>query len=198
MKQILIFLITIACLTSCGASKKTSRKIVTKKIITKKTNTQTSSSPRQTSPRSSTPPKSSSTSSHSSSSRSSSKANKIIDYAKKYQGVKYKWGGTSKSGMDCSGLTYVSFKANDIILPRSSSALSKEGSKLSLKNVKKGDLLFFKTNKKKNAITHVGLIVDVKGNNIEFIHATTSRGVIISKLSENYWHNAFAEARRVL
>jgi len=128
---------------------------------------------------------------------STSKADKIINYAKKYMGVRYKYGGTTKSGMDCSGLVQISFKAHDIMLPRSSRDMAQKGHKISLKKVKKGDLLFFRTNKKRT-ISHVGLIVAIRNNDIEFIHATTRRGVIISKLNETYWLNAFSEARRVL
>ncbi|WP_194768148.1 C40 family peptidase [Tamlana sp. I1] len=129
---------------------------------------------------------------------SKSKAENIIDYALQFEGVRYKWGGTTKSGMDCSGLVYESFRSSDIILPRISRDIAKKGSKVALKKVHIGDLLFFKTGNRRNSINHVGLIVAIRNNDIEFIHATTSRGVIISHLNETYWLNAFEEARRVL
>jgi len=123
---------------------------------------------------------------------------KIIDYAKQFQGVRYKFGGTTKKGMDCSGLVHESFSAYNIQLPRISRDMAKRGKKISLNTVIPGDLLFFKTKNKRNAINHVGLVIASSTGNIKFIHVTTSKGVIISSLSENYWNNSFAEARRIL
>lgn len=127
-----------------------------------------------------------------------SKADQIIDYALEFEGTRYKWGGTTKSGMDCSGLVFESFRSHDILLPRISRDMAKKGEKISLKKVNLGDLLFFKTGGRRNAINHVGLIVAIRNNDIEFIHATSSKGVIISHLNESYWQNAFEEARRIL
>ncbi|AUS05929.1 C40 family peptidase [Pseudotamlana carrageenivorans] len=126
------------------------------------------------------------------------KADQIIDYALKFEGTRYKWGGTTKSGMDCSGLVFESFRTHDILLPRISRDMAKKGTKIPLKKVTQGDLLFFKTGGRRNAINHVGLIVAIRNNDIEFIHATSSKGVIISHLNESYWQNAFEEARRIL
>ena len=100
--------------------------------------------------------------------------------------------------MDCSGLVFESFRAFDIILPRSSRDMAKQGDKITLDDTKKGDLLFFKTLNRRNDISHVGLVVTSENGTIEFIHSTTQAGVIISKLSEKYWDNAFVEARRIL
>ncbi len=127
-----------------------------------------------------------------------SSADHIINYAMQFEGVSYKWGGTTEAGMDCSGLVYESFKSYDIILPRSSKDMAKRGEKVALKDVHHGDLLFFKTGNRRNSINHVGLIVAIQNNDIEFIHSTSSRGVIISRLNESYWLNAFHEARRIL
>ncbi|WP_370477035.1 C40 family peptidase [Tamlana flava] len=127
-----------------------------------------------------------------------SEAEHIIDYAKQFAGVRYKWGGTTKSGMDCSGLVYESFRNYDIMLPRISRDMAKRGKKIALKNVLNGDLLFFKTGNRRNSINHVGLIIDIKNDDIEFIHATSTKGVIISNLNDPYWLNAFHEARRIL
>jgi len=122
----------------------------------------------------------------------------IIDFAKQFEGVKYKFGGTTKKGMDCSGLVYETFKAFDISLPRISRDMAKQGDKIFLEDIKEGDLLFFKTTKKRNIISHVGLVVTALPGNIEFIHSTTNQGVIISSLAERYWYFSFAEARRIL
>lgn len=135
------------------------------------------------------------------SSRSSSpakKADMIVSHAKGFVGTKYKFGGTSSKGMDCSGLVYVSFLEQDISLPRISRDMAKKGKRIQLGQVLEGDLLFFQTNKNRRVINHVGLVVESSRGNIKFIHSTTSRGVIISSLSESYWNNAFVEVRRII
>jgi len=123
---------------------------------------------------------------------------KITSYALDYKGTKYKFGGTTKDGMDCSGLVYTSFLQEDVPLPRTSRAMSLEGERLSLEDVNIGDLLFFETNKNKKVVNHVGLVVEIQPGQILFIHSTTSLGVIISSLSENYWFDHFVMARRVI
>ncbi|MDR5591955.1 C40 family peptidase [Christiangramia sp. SM2212] len=123
---------------------------------------------------------------------------KIVKTAKKFEGTRYKYGGTDKKGMDCSGLIYVSFLEEGISLPRTSRAMSLEGKRLYLKEVNVGDLLFFETNKNRKVINHVGLVVEIDENGIYFIHSSSSRGVIISSLSESYWYNNFVMARRVI
>ncbi len=123
---------------------------------------------------------------------------KVIKNAKKFEGTRYKYGGTDKRGMDCSGLVYVSFLQEGLSLPRTSRAMSLQGKRLYLREVAEGDLLFFETNKNKKVINHVGLVVDVTNTEIFFIHSTTSRGVIVSSLSESYWNENFVMARRVM
>ncbi|WP_274475203.1 C40 family peptidase [Mangrovimonas aestuarii] len=138
---------------------------------------------------------------HSKNKKSSSNniSQKVVTNAKAYEGVKYKTGGTTKKGMDCSGLVYTSFLEANISLPRVSRDMATRGSKISITDVREGDLLFFKTSKKKRgSINHVGLVVTSRTGRVEFIHSTTSKGVIISSLAEQYWHYAFVEARRVL
>lgn len=126
------------------------------------------------------------------------KANNIIDFAKKFEGVRYKYGGTTKKGMDCSGLIYTAFKSEQIILPRTTKDLAIAGDWIDLKNVKKGDLLFFATKKNSRKVNHVGIVTASQVGRVEFIHSTTSNGVITSELSERYWYFAFVQARRVL
>lgn len=129
--------------------------------------------------------------------KGNAQANKIIETAISYNGTRYKYGGTTRKGMDCSGLVYTSFQEHDIALQRASYMMATQGEKVKLKEVRKGDLLFFKTGKK-NRVNHVGLVVDIKGQEVRFIHSTTSRGVLISSLKEGYWNHAFTEARRIL
>ena len=123
---------------------------------------------------------------------------KIIKNASTYEGVKYKYGGTTKKGMDCSGLMYTVFSEEDINLPRTTSQLSTYGDWVDLKEVKEGDLLFFATKRNSRQVNHVGLVTSARLGRVEFIHASTSRGVIRSLLSEKYWYFAFVQARRVL
>jgi len=125
-------------------------------------------------------------------------ADNIIDHAKEFEGTRYKYGGTTRDGMDCSGLVYVSFLEEGVSLPRNSRAMSLQGERLYLNEVNSGDLLFFETDKNKKVINHVGLVVEVAGDAIYFIHSSTSRGVIISSLQEPYWNESFVMARRVI
>ena len=125
-------------------------------------------------------------------------AYKVIRTAKKFEGTRYKYGGTDKKGMDCSGLVYVAFQEEGIPLPRTSRDMSLQGERLYLKEVSVGDLLFFETNKNRKVINHVGLVVEVNEEGIYFIHSSSSKGVIISSLSESYWNNNFVMARRVI
>ena len=126
------------------------------------------------------------------------KADKIINTALSYSGVKYKYGGTSMKGMDCSGLLYVSFAKHQVKIPRTSHQLADKGKRIRVAEVAKGDLLFFKTKARGKRINHVGLVVSVGDNDIKFIHATTSRGVIVSSLREGFWNYAFVKATRIL
>jgi cell wall-associated NlpC family hydrolase len=126
------------------------------------------------------------------------KSEEIINTALTYAGVKYKYGGTTRRGMDCSGLLYATFLEHDIYLPRVSFYMANEGEKIPLEQVSKGDLLFFTTSNRRKRINHVGLVVEVDGDDIRFIHSTTSRGVIVSSLKEGYWNYAFVKATRIL
>lgn len=169
MKNIFLFLTLSLFLASCGSSRKTTQ--------TKSTTTHKSKPAKYS---------------------VSNKTEDIISYAKSFQGTKYKFGGTTKKGMDCSGLVYTSFKSENINLPRVSRDMATKGNKISINTANNGDLVFFRTNKNKKTINHVGLVVEKKKGELFFIHSTTSLGVIISSLEEKYWKSAFVEARRIL
>ncbi|WP_420552496.1 C40 family peptidase [Tenacibaculum aiptasiae] len=126
-----------------------------------------------------------------------SKVEELITIANSYKGVAYRAGGTTKSGMDCSGLVITVFKVFDKKLPRSSASMSKKGAEVSLSEVKKGDLLFFDISRLKGGINHVGLVISVNNDDVQFIHSTTSKGVIVSSMKENYWKKEFVKAKRV-
>ena len=111
----------------------------------------------------------------------------------------YKYGGITKDGFDCSGLMYTVFNSENIVLPRNSFEQSKIGVVLNQKReqVQKGDLIFFKTNKNKQ-INHVGIVIEVTGEEIKFIHSSTSKGVIISSTKEAYYKNTLVQINRIL
>ncbi len=121
----------------------------------------------------------------------------LIDSAYSYIGTPYKWAGTSRSGMDCSGFVSTAFSAINVPLSRSSTEMSTQGRDIPLSQAEVGDLLFFKTNRKRNRISHVGIVVGV-GDEVKFIHASVSQGITVSSLSEDYWQKAYAKTSRVL
>lgn len=127
------------------------------------------------------------------------KVDKVISTARTFIGTPYKYGGTTRSGMDCSGLLINSFKAIDMSLPRTSEAQSKVGMKVDMEDLQPGDLVFFATGKKRREITHVGLVTDVKRKeNVKFIHASSSLGVVETNLYTEYYQKAYRYARRIV
>jgi cell wall-associated NlpC family hydrolase len=124
-------------------------------------------------------------------------ADHLIEKASDNLGIRYRSGGTTRAGFDCSGLVYTTFDAFDIKLPRSSIEQSNIGFKIAPQEAQKGDLIFFKT-RGSGRINHVGMVVEVEGDEIKFIHSSTSNGVIISSTKENYYHRNFAQINRVL
>lgn len=196
MKKILIIISAFVALSSCGSSKgryvttKKNSKTSTKKVIIARktpepTEAKTLPLPKNTEPIVVTK-------------EEYKLINNIIDNAKDYIGVKYKTGGTTKSGMDCSGLVSTAFAEEDINLPRISRDMALEGEWVDLKDVREGDLVFFATRKNSRVINHVGIVTDSRVGYVKFIHSTTSLGVIESELSEKYWYFAFVQARRVI
>ncbi len=120
----------------------------------------------------------------------------VEQYAKKQLGAKYKYGGKTPKGFDCSGFTGYVFKAFDIRLSASSRLQARDGRSVNLKWAKKGDLLFFGNSGK---INHVALILDNNREGIEVIHSTSSRGVVVENVSKSpYWKRRIMFARNVI
>lgn len=127
------------------------------------------------------------------------KVDKVITTARTFIGTPYKYGGTTRAGMDCSGLLLNSFKSIEFELPRSSADQSAIGEKVDLDDLQPGDLVFFATGKKKNRITHVGLVTErVSKNNVKFIHSSSKVGVVEINLFQEYYLKSFRGARRVI
>ena len=173
MKKIALLLLLILAFSSC----KSSKRVTTTKSKSAKIDSRTKNS-------TSTP--------------NNPQADKVVNYAFKFDGVRYKYGGTTKKGMDCSGLIVTSFDSENISLPRTTGDLSTTGDWVDLKEVSKGDLLFFATRKNSRHVNHVGIVTDAREGFVEFIHASTSSGVMVSNMAEKYWYFAFVQARRVL
>ena len=123
--------------------------------------------------------------------------NGVVFYAKEYMGTPYRLGGNNQSGIDCSGLIHNAYKKQGIRISRTVDLLRKEGKRISKDRAKAGDILFFRTTKKRK-FTHAGIVVGRKGGEPLFIHASSSRGVIISSLREGYWNKSYAQTRRVI
>jgi len=120
----------------------------------------------------------------------------LINAATDNLGARYRSGGSSPEGFDCSGFIFYTFSKFDIILPRSSNEMSNLGTVLNSNEIKKGDLIFFRTNGRK-VINHVGMVVEILEDEIKFIHSATSKGVIISSTKEPYYNRTFAQVNRV-
>ena len=110
---------------------------------------------------------------------------KLVVYAKSLVGVKYVWAGADPNGFDCSGFVGYVHKKYGIIIPRTASAQLDGSKKVKLNDAYKGDLLFFASG---SNISHVGMVINPKGDNLIMVHASTSKGVIITEIEKStYW-----------
>ena len=121
----------------------------------------------------------------------------ILTEAASYLGTPYRYGGTTRKGIDCSAFVLSVFgAAAGLSLPRVAASQSQEGETVSKENLQKGDLIFFSHGRR---ISHVGIVENVtEEGEIKFIHAATSKGVIVSSLNDSYWGPKYRFAKRVI
>ena len=122
------------------------------------------------------------------------KAAQIVRTARVLVGYPYKWGGyLPDTGFDCSGLIWFVYHQNGINLPRVSWRQFGTGSSVKRKDLRPGDLVFYKVNKGKKSL-HVGIVTD----RATFVHAPSSdKHVMESSLNTPYWYKHYLGARRV-
>ncbi|SUP93145.1 hydrolase [Vibrio owensii] len=115
----------------------------------------------------------------------------LFQFFNEWEGTPYRLGGTKKSGIDCSAFVQKAFvEAYQMSLPRTTRQQSKQGVEMSWSDAQQGDLVFFKT---RRSTYHVGIYL----GNKQFMHASTSKGVIISRIDNPYWASKFWQVRRV-
>lgn len=117
---------------------------------------------------------------------------RIMDQYADWKGVRYRLGGSTKKGIDCSAFVQRTFREQfGLDLPRSTYEQQEMGKSISRTKLRTGDLVLFRAG---STGRHVGIYI---GNN-QFVHASTSSGVTISSMNEPYWKKRYNEARRVL
>lgn len=117
---------------------------------------------------------------------------RIMDEYAQWKGTRYLWGGNSHNGIDCSAFTRrVIHTVAHLNLPRTAAEQSHTGYPVQQEQLKPGDLVFFMT---KPNVRHVGVFV----GNDQFIHASSSQGVMLSHLSGSYWQEHYLTARRMV
>ena len=120
------------------------------------------------------------------------KTKALRDEYKKWLGTKYKLGGQTLNGVDCSSfIQQVYYNAFGLRIPRTTKDQAKVGRKISKSQLKAGDMIFFKTGWN---VRHVGIIIE----NGKFIHTSTKYGVTTSAVQNPYWKSNYWQSRRVL
>ncbi|WP_231590772.1 C40 family peptidase [Hymenobacter terrenus] len=120
----------------------------------------------------------------------------VIEAARSYQGTPYLFGGTTRVGLDCSGLLQLSFGEAGVNIPRSSNEQAVWGDPVRTTDLQPGDLVFFGASPGSRTITHVGLVTVADDEGVDFIHASTSLGVVENSLESDYYLSRFIRAVR--
>ena len=122
--------------------------------------------------------------------------NKIIKESNTYLGTPYLWGGTTRNGIDCSAFVKNVYLSIGIKLPRVSQNQAKVGKTITLDKIRKGDLIFFETDKNRpNTVSHVGIYLG-SGN---LIHASSkNKKVVIVPLNQGYFLSKIVIIKRIV
>ena len=124
--------------------------------------------------------------------------NDIIEEAEEYLGTRYRSAGKSPGGFDCSGFVYYIMKAHEISMNSSAATQEKQGARISKKEAKPGDLVFFRRSPG-GRVFHVAMVYENDKKGIMLIHSTSGRGVVIDKLEESdYWNSKIMTFRSVV
>lgn len=119
----------------------------------------------------------------------SHKKSKIMNEYANWKGTKYRYGGTTKSGIDCSAFVGKVFDgAFSVDLPRTTTELKLLGTPVDKNDLQVGDLVFFRKNK------HVGVYI----GDDQFVHSSSKNGVITSSLASGYYNDKYTQARRLM
>lgn len=120
------------------------------------------------------------------------KSNRLFAFVDDWYGVPYKYGGCKKTGVDCSCFTNILYEqVYKLNIEHTAADIYKTCDKITRENAREGDFVFFKING--NSISHVGVVL----KNSHFVHASTSRGVMVSSLNEAYFKKYFHSAGRL-
>ena len=127
------------------------------------------------------------------------KIDDLLAEAQTYLGTPYRYGGMTRNGIDCSAFVLSVFGAvTGMNLPRVAASQAQEGEKIEKDQLQKGDLVFF-SHQGRGRISHVGIVEEVSPEgDVKFIHAATSKGVMISSLNDSYWGPRYRFAKRVI
>ncbi len=127
------------------------------------------------------------------------KIDDLLAEAQTYLGTPYRYGGMTRNGIDCSAFVLSVFGAvTGMNLPRVAASQAQEGEKIEKDQLQKGDLVFF-SHQGRGRISHVGIVEEVSPEgDVKFIHAATSKGVMISSLNDSYWGPKYRFAKRVI
>ena len=120
---------------------------------------------------------------------------RVVNDARRLLNSKYRYGGNSPKGFDCSGFVHYVYRQQGVNLPRQASDQSKQGKKIDISSAQPGDLVFFRSG---GRITHVGIVSDTRGKYPSMIHASSSSGVIETDIDEvDYWRKRLAFVKRI-
>jgi len=132
-------------------------------------------------------------------SRPKPKRDEVVKFAMHYMGLRYRRGGSTERGFDCSGFTSYVFRNFGVKLPHTSAGQSYYGIEVPRDKITKGDLIFFKgANIRRRSIGHVGIVISERGQPVRFIHSSTSGGIRMDYLDDRYYRLRYVRTRRIL